>query len=655
MRHSTVLLIPLIVLSILFVAKISIAEQTSASWVKIYDQGEPKVLFYDVNKDGVNEIVTNEFMLSGNSPLYFRYSEIAKINYEGNGYLDLVQYVPDSGKLFILMGNSSLTLTAPINSHLVPHTYGFQIGNVVYGRSSQIVLPSNISAAPVVIDGKLYATLIDNNGLVLYDGSHENVIYPLSSNNMVVDAGYDEGTKTLYVIVTSNTSSALIVYNVNSSDIKIQVFNFPISKAFFINGLYIAVSNGIFEIEPGNDPIIINPSSSLVYPIENVSNFAILSSNEIDIYKVEGNNISLVLQLPSLNGIESIDYSKGEVIASASDGIYYIGEKFPTVSLKFPDSIIAGQNFSIQISGNFDSVHLTVAGQEYNVKSPTTIITTINTVGNQTILVKAYKGSFSTTYEYNMVVLTRPININIVAPNSVKPYQPFNISLSIFDNITGKAPTAFCYISIPAENRTITVNLPFDTVQLTAIPIGLEVPINIYCSGPLYGTVSKSISIPISDYYYTVNLTYLGAGKFVAYAYNIYTNDPFGGRMIVAVDGGNHTVINNNGTFTVSPGSHTVSINLTKDNIVYGKAQFTVQYYDDISKVPPSVSVVVGDRVQYITKYVNYTTTVTVSSPVPIEKVNIPTTVGVLALGIGLGVLLWYLLPPKLVKSLWKK
>lgn len=656
-----------IMLSLLVISLVTIgvalhavpSQAQTGGWLKVYDRGVETVLLYDIDNDGKNEIVTNDFILDGKSVLTLQHSILAKIDYNGDGKLDLVQYVPETGKLFIITGGSTKTVTVYSNREARFFGHGLQIGPEIYAYNTNLVLPSNnLIAAPVDIDGKLNAVYIDNSGLVLYDGSKKTIIYPLSTNNTVIDAGYDSATKTLHVLVKSeNSTAAIIDYNIETASSTIHIINYPINMGYYINGVFIGVSGTtVFELAPDKEPIVIGTGEKLIYPCKDIDSFALISAGEISLYKVENENATKELSLPSLVGVRYVDIVGNEAVATTSNGIYYYGSELPKLEIKAPPTVTVNRNFQVIINGSFTTAYVTIGGNSYTINKPSTLNIKVSTVGQHTLVVKACKGIYCITDTRTIIAMPRQLKIDVTAPQNVKPYTPFNITTKIYDPQTGKAPeNTMCNIESIGENRIIPLTTPTDTVTLLAVPVGLEVPIEITCNGPEYGSISKTITIPVSEYYITANLTYKGGGKFIVYAYNKYTREPFLGTITVSVDGKNTAYIKNNGEFTIPPGQHTVSIKLVQNGITYGKYQYNVKYYDDISKAPPSEQIIVGDRVQYVTKYVNHTITRTVSKPVVIEKVNTSIIIGVLALGVGVGILFSYTVPEEWVRKIWER
>lgn len=641
-----------IVAVVLVVLLASIPVTVSAGdWIKL-GSGANSVVFFDVDRDGVSEIVTDSFIMDGLSVLPIQYSIVFKTDYDGDGVLDLVQYVPSTGRIFILKGNGgSEVYTGPVNGSVHVYSGGFQVGSIVFGRGGSVLLPWNVKAAPVYWD-RLYAVLVGPGGLVLYDGSGSVPVFPVE-NGTVLDAGVVDGT--LYVLVSSDKSSVVVSYSFASRSPSIRILDIPFDDGFFVHGLFVAVSgSNVFVVRPGSgEPELLGPGYRVIYPVEDTYSFIVLSGSGITEYRVENGSVVPVTVLRGLRAGYA-DIAGGEAVAVSGGDIYYYGEAVPTVSVKVPPTVYAGSPFKVTVNGSYTEAEVIVEGKRYTLSGPATITVNVSSVGEHEVMVKACKGVYCVPVRKTVIAMPRPLTISVKAPKTVPPYHEFNVSVEIVDRVTGTAPDATCYLE-PVGGQPVPLSLPRATVPVFAKPVGLEVVVKVSCNGPLYGSVNRTLQVPVSEYYYAVNYTYEGSGVFRVYAYNKYTGDPFAGKIIVGIDGKKTITVKNGGEFTVSPGRHSVTIVLVSGGVVLGRYKLDVKYYEDISAAPASEKIVVGDRVKYVTRIVNHTATVTVTQPVTIERVNIPVVLGILALGLGLGIVLSYSLPVEWVKRFWKR
>ena len=626
-------------------------------WIKINDKPVDKLVLYDIDNDGTSEIVASNFILDGNSIIPLKHSEIYKLDYNGDGKLDLIQYIPDIGKLYVVVNGVTKTYETQVNGTVYFYGNGLQIGRHVYGYNKEILLPVDTMGIPVNINGKVEVVYIDKNGIELYDGLKSNIIYPISPSNTIVSAGYNTRTNEILILVKSQNNTGLILgYNTSTTTTSIRILNNDINVGYYVNGSFIILSDGIVLKATLDKTETITSGERLIYPENSTDEFVVISPSIISIYKLDKGKIEIVKSIPTIREVKYIDVQGTDIVASTDDGIYYYGSKVPEVDVHAPSIVTVGETFTVEVNGTFQKAYVSLDTNSFILSKPKTIKMTVSTIGRHVLSVKACEGSYCITSSQIITAKPRPLSIDIEAPDSVEPYKQFPIKIHVYDSLSHSPPSGVsCTIKTLGDGRSYILTSTDGTVNLTAIPVGLEVPVQVSCSGLEYGVVNKTVSIPVSSYYYDVKILYEGGGKIKLYAYNKYTNEPFKGIIQVSVDNSKPVIVPNKGEFIVSPGTHNVTVKLVKNGVTYGVFSYKVKYYSNIDKAPPSEPIIVGDRVEQVTKYINKTKTVPVVKPVTVTKVNTPVILAVLILGLGIGLVTSYAIPSGLVKRRWRK
>jgi len=617
--------------------------RSDIQWINVSNSVVPTVALYDIDGDGSPEIVTPSFIIDDKGVLQIQMSQVIKYDYDGDGKLDLLLYRSSDGQLVAFINSVSYVYSAPAGSEVIAYSNGLKVGDRILSHGKELILPADAkSVAPIYRDGTLGAVYIDANGnLIYYDGNTKVLIYLVTTDYTIIDATAISN-KIYVALSTQQQIAVLITYDIVSRLLSIKIIGGEVTWGRFVLSQFIyQVRNTVYayDLESGKVSVLGNAVSRIIYPILNPSSFAIVSLGLIKIYV---NGTSSPLTYPAPPGVEVylVDIDGDILVVTTSGGIYVYGRGVPSLDVSAPATAFVSEPIAINLTGTFDYAYITVDGRKYDFYlNPVVII--INEPGIHNITATACKNLICVSKTVWIAVVTKTMNISVSAPNVVEPYSQLEINITITDSGTGKPVDATCRVRISDIEDYYTATQGKINIATVAVPKGAEIPIVVECFATGYTGSSTSLSIPLSSYYYTVDLVYIGGGVFTIRAYNIYTGEPFDGVIEATVDGRPVPVTKNK--LVVGPGNHTVVVILKIDNAVVGRYTWTVTYYPDISQVPPGQQVIIGDRVREVTTTATFTKTTTVPVPVTIETINIPMAVGIFMFGLGLGLAILFL------------
>ena len=619
-----------------------------SGWVKIYGTPTTYLCLYDIDGDGKLEIVGAMFIMDNNSTVEIIPSVVFKTDFDGDGVPDLVMYTPSTGKLTIIGSKVRETLELPKNiKNIRVFSNGFTVGNYVFGGGNFMIVNAS-NPVPVVMEGKLYATYVDPRlGLVLRSSNSTESVFPVSKGAVIVSAGVWGGY--VYFLVTANRSTAIIRYDLDTGDVAVTVYGIVAKWGAFFNGTFLAgTGTGIYRIS--FDGIrMVAPAEATYFPV-GARFIAYYNSPYVTLMTPSG---KVVKKVEVFEKPVALDYDNGTIVMSTASGVYEYSENYPYVEISAPAVVLVGEPFTIKVNGTYTSLKLYVDGKVYTATtSPATFNVTINQSGKQAIIVDVCKSGMCFSTQKEITVAPRKLKIVVLHPPKVDPYGKLNLTVETYDAETGrKVKNTMCYLKLPATN-TVLRTKPFTPVAVDAVPIGMEVPVDVTCWSSTYALTEKSVTVPVSRPYMNVTLTYLGGGRFLVKAYNTVTKKQFAGTLVIHVDNGKPEIYTNQGMVQVPPGEHTIHVVLTKGNVVYLKTSVKVMYYQNISEVPQGEEVTVADRpvTHTVTKTVSHVMTVTKPKIVEVEKVNPPLAIGLVILGLGIGVTSSLLLPKRVRK-----
>jgi hypothetical protein len=622
-----------------------------SDWVKIYDKPVNHAVLYDIDSDGELEVVTDEAIIDGRAVIETLPSLVFKADYNHDGFPELVTYTPSTGRLVIEGAGISKVYTVAANiTYYSVYNDGFVLGNYVFGSGKYLYIdwvnPAGI--VPLVVGDKLYAVYVDpEKGLVMFDGKTYEYVFPAAPTTMVVGAG--TAGDSVYVLLSSETGTLMIEYNPVQAELTMAIYDLRVSKGYFVDGVFVATGESAIYAISMNGFKVLGYASKFIYPADDMKSFVQVLPPYITIAEIRNGTMVVTDKFFYLEYVKAADYANGKAVAVFQDGVYlYSGVEYPKVDVSAPAVVMANESFTVNVTGKFDYVEVTIGTETYTANSsPAVFNITLPWPGEHTIVVKACASQTAClATEKKIIVTPRPLKLRLSYPEKVDPYSTFELSIEAYDGLTNeKVEDVRCIVEVAGTNEAKQVT-PFTNVSLNAVPVGLDVPLTVKCWGDAYEQVMKSVSIPVSEPYMNVSLTYVGGGKFIVEAYNAITKEPFDGTIVVRVNG-SRSVYSRRALIKVPPGEHIIEIELVKGNVVYLITRYVIKYYENVMEAPAGEPIIVGDRVvtQTVTKTVNHTVTVTTPKIVEIEKTNLSLVVGVLVLGVGVGIMAAIFLP----------
>jgi len=610
----------------------------SVQWIKVSNSVVPTAVLYDIDADGRLEVVAPSFIIDESGVLPIAPVQVVKYDYDGDGRLDLILYSPASGQLVVFINSTSYVYSVPANSTVEVYSGGLRIGSKVVSHRMELAAPTDAkSFAPIYSGGALSLVYIDSNGrLIYYDQAKKWIIYTFTEDYTIIDAAMHRNEIHVALTVAAGGSSVLLSYSVDTGMILMKILGSNVTWGRFVGSKFVYRAGNtlyVYDLATRSISALDFYAIRVVYPVMDLHTLAVISPGAIRVYT--NGTLVATYQAPPSTEVYSVDIEGGSVVAATSGGIYVGGKEVPTIKVYAPLSVYAGEPIPVNIIGDFDYAYVTVDGRRYDFWSNPLNIT-LSKPGTYSMTVTACKNLLCVSDTLQVTVKARTMTIKIAAPKSVEPYSQLEITISVIDSITGRLVEALCRVEVSGNEKYYTATGGTVNVSTVAVPVGTEVPIVVECSAPGYADAAASVSVPVSSYYYAVDLIYAGGGVFTIRAYNRYTGEPFNGTIEAAVDGRPAQVLGNR--VTVPPGNHTLAVTLKKGEVVVGRYTWTITYYPDISQVPAGLHVVVGDRVQRETVTRTATVTTTRTVPMTVETANPFTLAGVFMLGLGLGV-----------------
>jgi len=616
--------------------------ESDAQWIAVSNSIVSSVVFYDIDGDKQVEIVAPGFILDGNVELQMPDSQVIKYDYDGDGTLDLLLYRP-AGQLIVFVNSVSYVFPAPVKSTVAVYSGGIVIGDSIFSHWEKLVVPSNAkSLAPVYTGKTLGVVFIDDSGNLMYrEDASTRLVYPFTVDYSIVDATV-VGNKLYVALITSSGLCVLVSQDTTTGATEIRNIGMGLTWVRFVGAslvYQVGRTTYVYDLYSGSTEILDTDTIKIIYPVRDPNSFALLT---IDMIKIYTNATLLVSTYPAprFSEVYSVDVNGDVVVAATSRGIYLYGTDLPVLSVSAPTNVFVNEPIPINITGSFDSTYVVVNGSRYDViANPMTI--RLSNPGTYNVLVVACKNAVCTTKTLKIEVKIKTMKVSISAPTVAEPYSQINVNITVADASTGKPVVASCKVKVSDEENYYTAIDGKLSVVAVAVPKDAEIPITVVCSSPGYLDSVASTSIQVSSYYYVADIIYGGGGVFTVKVYNKYTGEPFTGTIEATLDGKPTSLSGNN--IKVPPGVHNLTITLIRNGVVLGRYSWTVSYYQDILQAPTNQQIIVGDRVVKVTETSTVATTVTLKTPVTVEVTSPLLPTGTFLLGLGLGILIFFI------------
>ena len=632
----------LLILS-LVVFSVSADASSDGGWVPIIEDTVVYAYQYDIDGDGEVEVVTDRYILDSGQLIDIQDSVLAKFDYDMDGLLELVQYTPDTGKLYIYNEGEIIVKNASRNKLLQLNGNTLQIGSYLYGFGATIAIPTETKAQLVIHDGDVYAVYIDDKGLKMYNGLIDRQIYPIVDGTLITALVVGD---TVYALIDVEGVTILLEYSIVESKVFITELENRVSSAVPYGNVFLAsIQSNIYVLTVDGVLTPTGLSGKLQYPLGTPDRFAVISPSGVTIATVTNGAVTILKELPPLVEVSNIDVYNDYIIASSVGGVFLFIDVLPDVDVDSPSTVYAGEEFQVEVDGVFDYVVISAGNREVKVTAPGTVTLRVDNAGETQLLYTACLGGYCISDSKTIVVQPRPLTVVVEGPTMVKPYSEFEVSVTVLDGITGEDVRSLVCVAQSLSDGTVKkVRPPSDTVRFTAIPVKMETVISVSCSGDMYGVVKKVFIARMSEYYYAVSLSYEGEGTYRVYAFNKYTGEAFPGEIRVVVNDSIEYNLVNNSTFGLSPGKYNIEIILLEDRVPVGVFNYTLSYFEDLELAPETDEIMVADRIVEVTQTVTETQTKTETRVIEVEVVRVPVAIALIVISFSVGVFVSYLL-----------
>ncbi|MEM1830845.1 MAG: hypothetical protein QXJ97_04855 [Desulfurococcaceae archaeon] len=638
MRVSKILTMLFICFFLLWCCSEALAD--SGEWIIIYPSGVDSVALFDIDRDGFVEVLGSSFIYDRGVIVEIDRAYVFKADFDGDNYLDLIMYYPSSGSLYVYSknGDRSFVVDRDMHSYTV-FGRGFRVGSYIFGAGR--MLAASERSVPLVYGDRLYAVEFNNNNILqIYNTTWRADVTKLIGEYNALDAGVI-GDRA-YVVLSSKSHTAIVGYDMVSGVTYISLHPVAFTRCFFTTSEFLCLSeSGIYSVLATISPLL--AEVQYFSCVERVGRFVVFSYPYLVVFDYTQKGIDEVARVAFWYVPQSVDVLGNTMIVSTSMGVYmYTTARYPSINVQAPSITLVGDPIEVQVSGTFDYAEVLVGTQRHIVNtSPSRVSGYFTSVGNASITVRAcIEGDNICVVSSQPVrVLPRPMKVLVDAPSSVEPYANFDLTIKTYDSINGtEITTATCRIILESTKEERVVS-SFKKTILSAIPTGNEVVISFTCFEPNYISVTNSIKIDVSKPYLNISVRYVGSGRFVVEAYNLYTGELYDGTIRVTVNNVNTSTYLRGAMIAVPPGNHVVLVELLHNGFILMKKTFTVTYYGSVFEVPVGEVVKVADR--YITSTVTTTQTTTMTRTevrvATIEKVDALLSIGLVVIGLGIG------------------
>jgi len=566
-----------------------------------------KVFLFDVDGDGVLEVVTDVGFVRGDSLAGFpRSFDAYRFQCDFNT-LCLLLLDRDIGLARIHAPGrflGELSVDGPISVSNHPYSI-LAIGSKAYWRG----LLFKASLDPVglrafLYEGRLALAYIDRvSGYVVVEVP--GYLPPdrvLPFNGSIVGVGVLG--ESILLLLSSPTGSALLEWSPRGV-FKVTLYNVVLEGAIaYADGAFIANGEkGVYLIRQDSIALLLEGYKALKAGLG--GEVVVLGLGKALVAEAHSSGLR-ALRESTIGDVVDVDYGDGVLVYT--DGLKVNSIKYTLedpVELSIPPNAIAGEPVTIAISGSFNVAYVNLPGIGFVKLTPDNPGYTWvpSTPGSFNVVAIVDVGGYQHVISKPITVAPRPAILTIVPESlTVKPYSSIKVTLEVRDGITRESLRGVlgeCILNVPGNSYPVR---PWIPVTVPTVPLGVEVPITAQCTLPQpYGESRASITLRLSESYVRVEPLYLGGGLLRLYAYNMYTGEPLDGEFRITI-GGNTTTIRVGGEVRIPrPGVWEVRWELLSGNVVLHSGSTTIHYYERVEEAPQHVAMVVADRFITIT------------------------------------------------------